>query len=98
MALSLSAGYGGYRELCGVLPRKSAGGRCLETRCSTYQRSPNSANDSASRPATMIDEAHVDECQRFLHARGDELLGLTLVRDARGMLGFVLESHLAILA
>jgi hypothetical protein len=45
----------------------------------------------------MIDEAHVDKCQGFLHARGDKLIGLTLIRDARRMLGFVLECHLAIL-
>ena len=31
------------------------------------------------------DGSHVDECDGFLHARGDEFAGLTLVRDTRRM-------------
>ena len=33
-----------------------------------------------------IDQAHVDKCEGFLHARGDWLVGLALVRDARRMI------------
>src|SRR6266481_6125846 len=31
----------------------------------------------------MIDQAHVDQCQRFLHARSDQLVGLARLLDAR---------------
>ena len=46
----------------------------------------------------MIDQAHVDQGERFLHPCGDQLVGLARLLDARRVLGFVLECHLAILA
>ncbi len=33
----------------------------------------------------MIDKPYVNQCQRFLHANGDELVGLARLLDARWM-------------
>jgi hypothetical protein len=43
--LACSVGCAGFRKICGVPPRESAGGLGAGTRYSTYQRRPDSAKN-----------------------------------------------------